>query len=131
MVTSVFRTCLLLVLALTFAGTADAQPFFRVEGTVYAPSPCALRANWREVLCSQYILPVKTQISVRSGKKIYRLASDSDGNLSGRLPRGRYALRVRKISHRGQELSASNYIVAPQRLRSTEHMTLGLAVVHR
>lgn len=131
MVTSVLQKCLFLAVVLTFAGTAHAQSLFRVEGTVYAPSPCALRANWREVLCSQYIAPVKAQISVRSGKKIYRLASDSDGNLSGRLPRGRYALRVRKISHQGQELSASNYIVAPQRLRITEHMTLGLAVVHR
>jgi hypothetical protein len=131
MVTSVLRRCLLLVVLLTFAGTAHAQPLFRVEGSVYAPSSCALRANWREVLCTQYIAPVKTQILARSGTKTYRLSSDSDGNLSGTLPRGRYSLRVGRINHRGQELSARNYIVAPQRLRIAGHTTIVLAVVHR
>lgn len=102
-----------------------------VEGAVFASSPCALLVDGKSALCIQSIVPMKTELVARSGKKKFLLASDADGNLSGRLPRGRYTLKIKKLVFEGESLPAQDFTVTPSSLRVTRSATAVLSIAHR
>lgn len=133
MIATLFRNTVIPLVAVIIACgvvSAHAQSL-PVEGAVIASSPCALLVDGKNALCIQTIVPMKTELVARNGKKSFLLASDADGNLTGKLPRGRYSLRVKKIVFEGEELPAKDFTVTPSSLRVQKRTAAVLSIAHR
>lgn len=112
---------------------ARAQDAALLDGEVQAASPCHLFPEEGDYLCIQSIVPVKAEIVARSGRRSYLLTSDSDGHLTGKLPKGRYTLKVRSASYGVRNFDGSDLTVSPStlRVRSGARTTAGFSILHK
>jgi hypothetical protein len=73
-----------------------------VTGQAFAPTPCSLTESPGDFACIQVVVPLKVKLAFRrlevTSAQRYVVTSDAEGNFRVRLPRGRYTVRLLKVS---------------------------------
>jgi hypothetical protein len=122
----------------TLVATAVAVPVYAqdgstVDGEVQAASPCDLFPDGGDYLCIQSIVPIKAEIVARSGRRSYVLTSDTDGHITGKLPKGRYTLKVRSAVYGVRTFDGTELAVSPStlRVRSGMRTSAGFSILHK
>ncbi len=111
---SLIRSVTLTVLfLLSVASTAVADT--RVEGAVFAPSPCEfISPTEGEIACAAVIVPLRAVFELKSengrGSVTRRVRTDGSGNYSAMLSQGRYRLTLVTVE---RALPTGGFVVVP------------------
>jgi hypothetical protein len=124
--------------ATTFALISGSAAQARVTGDVQAITPCELYAENDAPICPQVMVPVKSTLQAvpvggKGARRTIVLRSNSDGHLTGSLPRaGRYKIVLRKVETSTGRFSPRTLKITPNNIRvSTEPEPTLFLVSHR